>query len=319
MTQRPPDVEKYSVLLFIYLYCNYYRSDDKEQNKDGIIKSILIFFFGIIAGWTNENMAIALVFFIVALFILSYREKRKIPRWALIGLVGAIIGLLIMILAPGNYARLEVEYKQLGWEGLSRFEIIQHKLPGLLPGYWRRLGKLSLIYIALSYVYMKYVKDRDKEYQRKVFNISLLFLLSSHVAFFAMIGAPVFPLRATFGIITLALIAIFILVAPMVMSKNETVRIVNIVVILVLLTSFCFDFKKKFEYVNYTKDFWEKRELYVEEQKKAGNKDIVFTDRFIYHKRFQMHDFQVDSISWMNLMYARYFDLNTVRRIGEKE
>lgn len=66
-------------------------------------------------------------------------------------------------------------------------------------------------------------------------------------------------------------------------------------------------------------DLWDERYLYIEEQKKEGNKDITFTNELIWNKRFEMGDFSTDSTDWMNQSFARYNGLNTVRVIKKNQ
>lgn len=64
-----------------------------------------IFIPGILAGWTNENTAAAMLVIVIGFFIYYRSHKWAIPVWAIAGFTGAIIGFIIMIAAPGNFVR----------------------------------------------------------------------------------------------------------------------------------------------------------------------------------------------------------------------
>lgn len=306
------------ILLFIYPYYSYYKSDKKKDGKDNIPKAILFLLVGVIAGWTNENTSAALIFFMIVLFVLMKREQKKIPLWAILGLVGFIIGFIIMIKAPGNYVRRGLIYDVLKVNGLSTFEIMETRIPDMIRMFKRRIGLLSIIYLAFCFIYFKFIKSENSTHKRKTILISILFFLTSYVAFFAMFAAPIFPLRATFGIIILLLISIFILIAS-IPIKNKVLKVGNLVLIIALFTVFSIDFQKKYKYLDYMSDLWDERYLYIEEQKKEGNKDITFTNELIWNKRFEMGDFSTDSTDWMNQSFARYNGLNTVRVIKKNQ
>ena len=101
------------ILLFIHKYVKYFLfyykkvGINNEKRLINMLTAILFFFFGILAGWTNENMAVALVpCLILIMAYLKYTYSGKLPLWMYAGLMGAAIGTLLLILAPGNFVRL---------------------------------------------------------------------------------------------------------------------------------------------------------------------------------------------------------------------
>jgi hypothetical protein len=98
------------ILSFLSFYCAAFLSG---KYKDGWMKRIGVFFLGVLAGWTNENMSVAMIFFLICLILLTKKENKAIPKWMIFGLAGAIIGCAFMLLAPGNYVRNKVEVSNL--------------------------------------------------------------------------------------------------------------------------------------------------------------------------------------------------------------
>lgn len=65
-----------------------------------------VFFFGVVAGWCNENtsggtLLIAIGYSLIYRFYL----KHPIKKWMFAGMIGNIVGLAFMLLAPGNKVR----------------------------------------------------------------------------------------------------------------------------------------------------------------------------------------------------------------------
>ena len=92
-------------LLYIYLCL------DIKKNRNIIIRifSCLVFLLlGVIAGWSNENTGASLVFFSISYIVWLHfikKEKARIEHW--LGFIGTVVGFALMILAPGNFVRLD--------------------------------------------------------------------------------------------------------------------------------------------------------------------------------------------------------------------
>lgn len=91
------------VLLFLLLY----RLNLDVKCKNSIIIAILMLIFGIMAGWTNENNAAALLIILVLFSVYRLYNKKNTTIWHISGFIGALIGFLFMILASGNSIRSE--------------------------------------------------------------------------------------------------------------------------------------------------------------------------------------------------------------------
>lgn len=92
------------LLAFLIPYVHKYFSFSEKSGTS----AFLMFLFGIIAGWTNEN-SVCWVILVLAVFILRNKNNIGIEKWMLAGLTGLMIGYAILIFAPGNAARLYVE------------------------------------------------------------------------------------------------------------------------------------------------------------------------------------------------------------------
>ncbi|MBQ8618913.1 MAG: hypothetical protein IJ418_15575 [Clostridia bacterium] len=62
-----------------------------------------------LAGWTNENTACGVLGALILLLIWDVIRRRKIRAWRAVSLAAQAIGVCVMLLAPGNFARAAEE------------------------------------------------------------------------------------------------------------------------------------------------------------------------------------------------------------------
>lgn len=62
-------------------------------------------FAGLVAGWASENTSAGLLVALVLCVGFFLWRDKKAPLWAWLGLLGALAGFALLILAPGNYQR----------------------------------------------------------------------------------------------------------------------------------------------------------------------------------------------------------------------
>jgi len=263
---------------FVYLYVSHYIDGKSVDNS---IKGAGMFFLGLLAGWTNENMALALIFFLIILLILLKLQKKKVPQWMIFGLVGAAIGCVLLLLSPGNLVRRTNDL----W--------VAHKIREIEPSFYFyrfvTVTKLSfyfllkpfLVYIVLFFIHLwKGKRDNRKD----VILLSLLFLSTSAVATFAMSGSPMFPERAWFGIIALLITASMILYAN-IEFKTLKVKIVNYSLFAVVLFIFIISCKENYNELKRFRKVCEERDKMILSEKERGIQNIVINDYFFQEKR----------------------------------
>ena len=168
------------------------KSREEEPDEINLPQNILyafgIFFWGLIAGWTNENMGPTLFLLTVVTEILLVRKKRKIPAWMITGSVSLAIGSGAMILAPGNSVR-EQEIASLGsWKLDLCKRVIDYA-----RGAAEYLFPLILVLIFTFVMYRLVLK--------KLPDIATLLLIGCGVtAYLALALSPHMPDRSIFGI-----------------------------------------------------------------------------------------------------------------------
>ena len=94
-------------------------------------------------------------------------------------------------------------------------------------------------------------------------------------------------------------------------------KIINILILTALTVIFAFTYSERYQILVSLADRYERRELYIEEQKEIGNKDIVLEEPpIILPAEFDFEDISNDPNSWRNGICADYYKLNSIKRIN---
>ncbi|MDR2955690.1 MAG: DUF6056 family protein [Prevotella sp.] len=283
------------ILLFIYPYYNSYINKKARNNT---FLPIAIFFGGIACGWTNENMAVALVSFLLIILFLYKYEKQDIPKWAVWGLAGVTIGCLFLFLAPGNYIRME--------NSLS--VPISQRLFIFCKNYYYHMLAASVIYGLLFIINIKTGK-RDTTRTKA----SLAFFIAAHIGFLVMIVPPEFTPRTLFGPVSFLIIANGILLSNIDILKEKKYELLLFSFVILLSIPFFVSYIDKLKYTRYLKDLWHQREVFVYEQKAKGIMDITFNDKQLFHKDFILYRISDSPDAWINKVYARYYGIKSIK------
>ena len=92
------------VLAFLIPYVkNYYNPNLLIENKPKM--SVVMFFIGILAGWSHETTTCWLVL-ILFYWLYVCKKRANLQTWKLAGFAGLCIGYSLLMFAPGNFVRL---------------------------------------------------------------------------------------------------------------------------------------------------------------------------------------------------------------------
>ena len=310
------------ILAFLYPFYSFYANNfythteyNSYEIKDTKLRCILFFICGMVAGWTNENMVVALGFMIVVFLFIVWKTKHKIAKWTIWGLGGMCLGAILMLIAPGNFKRLKIEYGIRGIEGKPGFDYYLENLQTLLDGIIQYLTIPIIIFIVLIALYL-WTGKRENKKERLI--TSFIFLTAFLVATFAMIASPVFPPRAWFGVITLFIVAVGVIYASLDFSKTYIQLLVWIFIFIG-----CFQFVQTYtegrkELVR-IRAIVDNRETQIKNQKADGKRDVIIkTEKFDKREDLiipKIYDFPADTTHWMFQAYKHYHELNTIRLI----
>ncbi|WP_026662056.1 DUF6056 family protein [Butyrivibrio proteoclasticus] len=96
-----------AILVFGLLYYRDFCDVDRNSSANVILISILYFILGLFAGLSNESGACTILVALAIFVVVMLRQNRKIQVYHIIGTVAAAAGAALLILAPGNSARVE--------------------------------------------------------------------------------------------------------------------------------------------------------------------------------------------------------------------
>lgn len=293
------------IVAFIYPFYSYYRNPDLKNNK---LKSALMFFGGIFAGWTNENMSIALICFLIMLIFLLKRQKKPIQMFLLFGLLGVFIGCLMLILAPGNYLRLDES--SINTPVLGIWEVLGKRLFRLYKNWFKYVSALSGIYLIILYIFTKKCEKDDK---LRIKQISLLFFIAAYIGLIVMTPLPEFSSRTLFGAVVFLIIAIGILFCNIPYFSLLYKKVCYFTTVILLIVS-CFTYGIRYKYIKYLHDVSYNREIFLDQQKSRGIEDIVFSDSIKPKRGFIIYEFSKSADDWPNTIYAKYYGVRSVQR-----
>ncbi len=180
-----------SFLLF-FLYC--YLREDPDNRLWGI--SIWIIPLGIISGWSNENMGPTVWILSTIVILTRFFQKKKVYTWMALGNISALLGSILVVIAPGNFVRSEEaanEYSALWNLFLRCYAESKAALEFLFPA-------IALLVAVL--IIGKGILDIEIGYR------NILLLLGGVLSWGAMVLSPHYPDRATFGTMILLICVI---------------------------------------------------------------------------------------------------------------
>lgn len=289
-----------------------YRFYMLKDSHDNYLKVVAFFFFGVIAGWTNENMGVALVC-IIFLFICYYKYQNKsIPRWAISGLIGATLGCVLMIAAPGNYARMNATLAQEGANGMGLMVYAARFFASIASFYYYCLG-LAFIFFIVVVIAKNYTRKESPKAEK---TISYILFAGAVIATLAMSASPLFPGRAAYGINTLIILSIALLCANL-DFKNLFVKNLTFIAVLFGLLFYSADYYRGCRELAEAKTVLDNRQLFLEQEKRAGKKYIEF-DRLVKDPETRyFHYFEIGTTAsdWQNRMYSRYYEIDSVKAV----
>ena len=176
---------------------------DKPLFKDSSPARILMFFFGIFIGMTNENLAPMAPVILILFAALCIYSKKKLPQWFWWMSAGVIIGLALLFTAPAHYKKVEQYVYVSAMAKTSLFKKAFHHLDYMNDFALRTL----LLPVITGFILLLCSYDNF----RKILNIesflyALFFWAASLVmaaVLFVLMGAParVYYPAAFFGIL----------------------------------------------------------------------------------------------------------------------
>ena len=283
------------ILIFILKYM------ENKPTKRKILSMILMFLLGIIAGWTNENTAVGTIFIVVASLFFMKKSKVKLEKWHISGAVGIVIGFILLIAAPGNYARNELFVDNTSVIVKWIYRAVNYSI-----SFVDILKPLILFTIILVTINIYYKKKIEK-------NV-IVYLIAAVLTVYSMVLSPTFPERAWFGVIIYAIIADMYLLYN-VDKLNRVYTYIIADVVLVFLTLYCSQYLNTALGIKELKSTWNSRIDYIESEK-ANNNFNVKVERYVtldkHNPNYKLEDIAADEGTWPNNDIAKYFGIQGI-------
>ncbi len=182
----------------------YENEDSGASCSHGVRRSIGMIFFGILAGWTNENTGCGILLLLSLMLFLEMRLGYRVQKWEIAGLLGFMAGYVLLLSAPGNYVRMAEDLSH----GLYSMDLMQNFYQHgtvWLTGIVFQIPLWVILWKALET--MKY-KPALKDRRQDLLFINGFFLIS-FCTNLVMILVPEFPLRSTFPSLLFLMISVF--------------------------------------------------------------------------------------------------------------
>lgn len=311
--------------VFILGFVTFYRYflEHPEKIKHGCALAAGAFFFGVLAGWCNENTSgggLLLVLLFGGNFWLNKRKagKKCIYPFMISGIAGMCCGILGMVSAPGVRNRSEVmsEGAYTGIVGfLSRVYKITLNIKELF---------FTVIIITVIAVVFLALQRRLGSWQQIRENETILFLIAALATSYALAIAPTPMNRAFFGAGIFLFIACIQAVADMA-QMELAVRAAKYSLVSILCVWLFFTYLDNL--VNLARIYREEQERIgmIQADKADPNGDgIVVVPKL--REEFQnpysnIHesDLEDDKEYWINLFYEVYYDVGNITAIPRDE
>lgn len=298
------------ILTFLLPYRLYYSHPESYPKYNTWYFSLFIFFFGIIAGWTNENTALSMLLLLVV-SIFYFHRKKQVQAWMLMGFAGALIGYSIMITAPGNYVKLALTIHK---DGYTFFSQIEHTILMLFKMFFVELP----LWILLIWGIQKIKNSRISWTCSKELYFSFAFIGLSIITILVMAASPDFPNRATFGSSIYLIIGALSFLHTIRHEFHLTLLSSKAKNILIALTSCFLIGTMGLTLYSYTIIHKEntQRIQYIFEQKQQHNlnptvKPFSVKSGSVLNHVF-VRDIETNSNYWINIALAKYYGLESI-------
>ena len=315
---------------FLAYYRHILRGKDKatkEGRGPDIPGTVGLLLWGILAGAGNESSSGAILL-LVCYFTVTYclersdntkkistRVRQTIRPYQIASILGLIIGLAIMVLAPGNKVRGAVSGSEESQTGLLMYLGRFIKLNGIIFEHM----SILIVVIVILLVYMHKVKGKSVKDLADIYAYIAVAVISIYVVILTTTPMP----RAFLGSSFILLIAGMQLIRYL--DKQDCILDTLITSAVILMTLFMMHsyVKNAANLVRIMREL-DIRQEYVDEQKAEGKESLVlpmlrpeWDNRYTYI--YYNNDVNEEPGSFGNEIYSVYYDLKEVTGVPWEE
>jgi hypothetical protein len=303
-----------TILLFFLI--PFRKKHDDSAYKLNLPLSCLFLLCGFLAGGTNENSGAAVLILLIAYYIMKVFDKNKtkdkIALFEIMGTIGFLLGFILLVAAPGNAVRMEV-IRQLGWGYVGE---------PLLVAIIKRFIDITLMLINNGWIPVSVTLllgiDLVKHQKQKLNLFTCFYALAGLASMYSMLLSPSFPDRSFMIVVVFCCIVLGNLLVQMKFELPGIIKrnIYLCSILLVIGLSYSFMSASKNIVGIYLK--WQKRIVYINEEKEKGNLDVEFKEIHPKDKHaalYGLEDIAESKTGWTNAAIANYYGLNSIKGV----
>lgn len=178
------------ILFFLFYYWDYYRRNSyaKYEVKTSVRLCVGFSMLGLLAGNSNEGGACMTTAMLLLFVFWALKSRVKIPTHYVLGIVTQIIGMLTLMLAPGNFARAE---------GVASVNTQVHSLVFRIARgiYYGVRYDIVVVMIAVVFASVFFTKTDGAKMMIKKYGWFFSILVAGTLSWMALCFSPAYSLR----------------------------------------------------------------------------------------------------------------------------
>lgn len=297
------------VMLWGALLLLPYRLELDAPWKTHRLAPVGMFLLGLLSGWGNENLSGA-VFLGTLCFLILHKIFCKVVRsWAVTGSLGSFLGLLMLLLSPGQQARGAQFQDSRGFVTILLTRTIHATHALALYG-----GVLLLVFGAL-FGALCLVKARPADRA-----LCLVYLLLALAANYAMVLSPVYYMRSFYPVLFFLVIADLYSLHLLVQTAGSLKPLHGLAAGMLCTVLFFDLIFGGYDILNYS-TMRRARDSEIRAAVAAGQTDVETYAIYPYTRfcgAWGISDLHKDPDHWMNTSTALYYGADSLRATEQK-
>lgn len=258
----------------------------------GRLRSVFAVLVCFLAGWTNENTACGVFAVVFLLVVFAWIKGRRVALWQWLALCAQLLGIAVMLLAPGNFVRASaVEQRSMLVELAYRLAVVT---------------VYALVYCGGLFAALVFLLSICAKMRFERVGEAGILLFGAAITAYALIGSPVVSDRSYIGAFVLALCALLVLVGEM----EEHIRLFDaqkLIVLPVLLLLIAYGGYKAYGAVAAHETAWNAQLARIEEAVSSGQEEAVLESVPSVSPYTFSVKLEEDPGVWPNSTLSKYF------------
>ena len=283
---------------------------DGNATSRGALAALPMFLFGIVTGWSNENLAPAVMLAAVWFMVLFKLYHRKLPLWGVAGILGNVIGFLPLLFCPA---------RPIGGEETDLFGKLVYALKNATSLTRLMFGSsgLLLALVLLSFFIGGFFRRRHGRKAHLALMMTVFAAVSLYICAFAerVEGRNLFFSQV--ALIAAATVALTTLDWSQSLTRSLAAGSAA-----VLCVSFCVGFAAAYLDLHTYAYARQQREQTLMEQKAQGVEDFewqILSSENRHNAVSGLRDLVREADGWPNQSIAKYYGVRSIRGYKEED